>query len=474
MARIIRQTLLSARDLLSTLGPFILLVLALLAGAYYILDPTPPKRVVLATGPAQSDYAVFGQHYAAELKRFGIEVVLRETDGSSENRRLLLDENQDVDIAFVQGGSGEAMQIADEEEGDWDIESLGSVFYEPIWIFYRKGATRGAQNGTLANLSQLQGKRLNIGEPGSGSPNLMMKLFNANGVNPTKIILSRDEPAIAVEALMKGKLDAVVLVSAPESPLVQSLLRAPGVGLFEFSQAEAYSRRFPFLSPVSLPKGMIDLAAEHPRQDVRLLASTTMLVAREATHPALVQLLVQAAGRIHGGAGWFSSIGQFPNPRHAEYPLAEEAERFYKTGAPFLQRHLPFWLANLVDRMWVALFSIVAILIPLSRVVPPMYRFRIRSRIFRWYRDLLEIESDLTANTVPRASLLARLNVLDARAEEISVPLGYTDQLYALRSHIQMVRVTLPLKSILLKLPIMRPCLFAAEPLSSVVRRSLG
>ena len=268
----------------------------------------------------------------------------------------------------------------------------------------------------------------------------MMKLFNANGVNPASMTLIRDEPAIAVEALLKGKLDALVLISAPESPLVQSLLRAPGVGLFEFSQAEAYSRRFPFLSPVSLPKGMIDLAGERPRQDVRLLASTTMLVAREDTHPALVQLFVQAAGRIHGGAGWFSVIGQFPNPRHAEYPLADEAERFYKNGAPFLQQHLPFWLANLVDRMWVALFSIVAILIPVSRVVPPMYRFRIRSRIFRLYRDLLEIESDLADNTVPRAKLIERIGALDARAEEISVPLGYTDQLYGLRSHIQMVR----------------------------------
>ena len=152
MARIIRQTLLSACDLLTTLGPFILLVLVLLVGAYYILDPTPPKRVVLATGPAQSDYAIFGQRYAAELKRFGIEVILRETDGSSENRRLLLDENQNVDIAFIQGGSGEAMQISDEEDGDWDIESLGSIFFEPIWIFYRQ-ARLGARNAARWRIS---------------------------------------------------------------------------------------------------------------------------------------------------------------------------------------------------------------------------------------------------------------------------------------------------------------------------------
>ena len=440
MARILRQTMLSARELLVTLGPFLLIAIGLLVGAYYVLEPTPPKRVVLATGPAQSDYAVFGQLYADELKRYGIEVTLRETDGSSENRRLLLDEKEDVDLAFVQGGSGEAIHAADEEEGDWTVESLGSLFYEPIWIFYRDGAARGLPRGTLTNLTQLRGLRVNIGEPGSGTPNLMMKLFQANAIKPESMKLSRDEPPTAVAALLNGRLDAVVLASAPESPMVQMLLRTPGIKLFEFSQAEAYARRFPFLSAVVLPRGMADLARDVPPQDVRLLASTAMLVAREDTHPTLIQLFVQAAGRIHGDTGWFSRHGQFPTAQHAEFPLADEAERFYKHGAPWLQLHLPFWLANLIDRMWVALFSIVAVLLPVSRMVPPLYAFRVRSRIFRWYRDLREIEDDLTENSVPRAQLLERLNTLDARAEEITVPLAYTDQLYALRSYIQMVR----------------------------------
>jgi TRAP transporter TAXI family solute receptor len=440
MARIIRQTLLSVRDLMATFGPFLVLAIALLIGAYYVLDPTPPRRVVLATGPAQSDYAVFGARYAEELKAYGIDVVLRETDGSTENQRLLQDEREDVDLGFIRGGSNEALQKTDEEEGDWDIESLGSLFYEPLWIFYRDSAARGAPGGKIEKLAQLRGLRVGIGASGSGVPNLLNKLFHANGLRPDDMRVDRQEPPEAVAAFVQGKMDAVILASAPEAPYIQMLLRTPGVRLFEFNQAEAYSRRFPYLAPVTLPRGMVDFARDLPPHDVPLVASTAMLAARVETHPALVQLFVQAAGRIHGESGWFVKNGQFPNASHAEIPLAEEAERFYKNGAPFLQRHLPFWLANLIDRMWVALFSIIAVLIPLSRVVPPMYAFRVRSRIFRWYRVLREIEDDLAENAVPREQLLERLDRLDSRAGEIAVPLAYTDQLYALRSYIQMVR----------------------------------
>jgi TRAP-type uncharacterized transport system substrate-binding protein len=436
MPRIIRQTLLSFRDLAISVGPFILLALALLWITYYILDPTPPKRVVLATGPAQSDYAVFGARYAEALKEHGIEVVLRETSGTNENRTLLMDEREDVDLAFVRGGATEALTQADEEEGDWGVESLGSLFYETIWILHREGV-RGSPITTLA---QLRGLRIGIGASGGGIPNLMNKLFFANGLRPEHINADRGNPSEAVARFLRGQLDAVILVSAPESPLVQMLLRAPRVKLFEFNQAEAYSRRFPYLVPVTLPRGIADFARDLPPRDIPLLASTAMLAAREDTHPALIQLFVQAARPIHGNAGWFVKQGQFPNANHSEFPLAPEAERFYKSGEPFLQRHLPFWLANLIDRMWVALFSIVVVLIPLARLVPPLYIFRVRRRIYRWYRDLREIEDDLAENTVPREQLMERLNQLDARAEEISVPLAYTDQLYALRSHIQMVR----------------------------------
>jgi len=185
---------------------------------------------------------------------------------------------------------------------------------------------------------------------------------------------------------------------------------------------------------------VVDLARNLPAHDLPLIAATTTLVAREGTHPALLQLFVQAAHNIHGGSGWIARAGEFPSPQNAALPLAKEAERYYRNGPPLLQRYLPFWLANLIDRMWVVLVSIIAVLIPLARVVPPLYEFRIRSRIFRWYRQLREIEDALRAKSVSPAELLDDLNKLEAKAQHVTVPLSYADELYSLRSHIQMVR----------------------------------
>jgi hypothetical protein len=229
-----------------------------------------------------------------------------------------------------------------------------------------------------------------------------------------------------------------VFVSAPESLMVQMLLRTPGVKLFDFAQAEAYSRRFPFLSPATLPRGIVDLANDQPPQDVRLVAPTAMMVARKSTHPALVQLLVQSAAQIHGTAGWFRHKGDFPNTRNTSLPIAAEATRYYRDGLPWLQRYLPFWFANLVDRMWVVLFSIIAVLIPLSRIVPPLYQFRVRSRVFSWYGQLRALEE--SAGKRPADELHKELDEIERKVGLVRVPLSYADELYSLRSHIAMVR----------------------------------
>jgi hypothetical protein len=220
--------------------------------------------------------------------------------------------------------------------------------------------------------------------------------------------------------------------------MVQMLLATPGIRVFDFTQAEAYARRFPFLSPVVLPRGVVDLARDRPPADVKLVAPTATLVARQELHPALVQLFVQAAQQVHGGAGWFQRPGDFPNAVDNERPLAAEAQRLYRSGVPWLQRYLPFWLANLIDRMWVVVLSIVAVLIPLSRVIPPLYELRVRSRVFRWYGQLRALEDDAARR--PREALLAELDAMEERVQRVSVPLSYADELYALRSHIQWVR----------------------------------
>jgi len=441
MPRLIRNTLVSLRDLIAAAGPFVVLALLLLIGAYFLLDPAPPKRVVLATGPEQSDYAEFGKRYAAELKRYGIEVELKPTQGSSENRRLLRDAAQAVDLGFVRGGSSEAARAADEEKGGLPLVSLGSLYLEPVWLYYRsETAKRLNREATLTQLAELRAWRVNVGARGSGVTGLVNKLLHANGIERDSLQESRLEPTPAVMALLAGEIDALVMTAVPESLMVQMLLQTRGVKLFEFAQADAYARRLPFLGAVMLPRGVVDLARDLPAHDLPLIATTTTLVAREGTHPALLQLFVQAAHNIHGGTSWLARAGQFPSPQNTELPLAKEAERYYRNGPPLLQRYLPFWLANLIDRMWVVLVSIVAVLIPLARVVPPLYQFRIRSRIFRWYRQLGDIEDTLRRKSTSPADLLDQVNKLDAKVQHVSVPLSYADQLYDLRSHIQLVR----------------------------------
>ena len=428
----LRHTLLSLRDLLSSVAPFVLLTLMLLALAYWWLDPMPPRRITLATGPAQSAYDELGKRYVRALKSYGIEVQLQPSQGAAHNLALL--RQGKVDIAFVQGGTGVPTE-------DDELESLGSLFVEPVWFFYRSEAARKVRpQGKLAALGDLKGLRLNVGAEGSGVPSLMQRLFEANRIDPASMTLSRLDQTPAVVALLAGEIDALVLASAPESLMVQMLLQTPGVRLMDFSQSEAYARRFSFLTPVTLPRGVVDLARDIPAQDVRLIATTTTLLATSEVHPALLQLFSQASLRLHGPAGWFNRAREFPNAGQTEFPLAQEAERTLKNGVPLLQRYLSFTLANLLERMWLALGIIIAILLPLSRIVPPLYAFRIRSRVFRWYAQLRQIEDRMQSGSGSREELLQALNQLEVRAAKVKVPLSYADELYALRNYIEMVR----------------------------------
>ena len=421
----------------TTALPFVLLAALLLLLAYLWLDPTPPKRVVLATGVDQGAYSEFGKRYAAQLTKHGIRVELRATQGAAENLALLRDPASGVDLAFVQGGADADRDPAN--DADTRLVSLGSMFYEPVWLFYRgESAQKLLKGPRLERLAQLTGWRINIGAPGSGAPNLVRRLLDANRIDAGTITLLQQPQTPAVVDLLEGKLDAIVLASAPESLMVQMLLQTPGVQLFDFAQADAYTRRFGFLSSVTLPRGVVDLAADLPPADVRMVAPTATLVAREGLHPALAQLFVQAAQQVHGQPGWFQRKGDFPNARDGERELAAEAQRYYRSGVPWLQRYLPFWLANVIDRMWLALLSIVAVLIPLARVVPPLIELRIRSRVFRWYGQLRAIEG--ATGHQPAAALLTQLDEIETKVAQVQMPLSYTDELYTLKSHIQFVR----------------------------------
>ena len=434
MPHAFRNTLLTIRDLIVSAGPLAFLAVGLVVLAYWWLNPNPPKSVTLATGPAQSAYEEFGKRYQKALAADGIEVRLLPSEGSSHNLQLLRDGQ--ADVAFVQGGTAELLP------GDADeMVSLGSLFVEPVWLFYRaEAAERAYKTPRIDSLRQLRGWRVNVGSDGSGVPTLMERLLEANKVEPGAVQLTRLDQTPATVEFLAGKLDALVFASAPESLMVQMLLQTPGVQLLDFAQHEAYARRFAFLTPVTLPRGVVDLATNVPARDVRLVASTTSLLARDDTHPALLTLFAQTAQKLHGGSGWFNRAREFPNSRASELPIAKEGDRAMNEPVPLLQRYLPFWLANLIERMWLVMGLLIAVMLPLSRVVPPLYQFRVRSRVFRWYGRLREIETDMEAGTTHPAELLKALNELEAQAEKVSVPLSYANELYALRSNIHLIR----------------------------------
>lgn len=423
----------SLRDWLVSIGPVLLPVVTLVVAAYVWIKPEPPHTVRLATGPEGSTYALFGKRYAEQLKTQGIAVDLITTAGSAENLQLLREGG--ADAGFVRGGTDE---FSDEDNAA--LLSLGSLFYEPLWVFYRQ--TPSSLRTPVSSLPQLARLRLNVDTAGSGVPALMDRLFKANKLDAAKLKLQHLAPEQAAEALQAGQVDAIVLAQAPQSRFVRRLLRAQGIALLDLAQADAYSRRFGFLSSVTLPRGVADLAADLPAHDVQMVALTTALLARADTHPALRELFADAAVKLHGEVGWFNRARDFPNTRTSELPVSPEGDQAINGTPPFYKRWLPFWLGNLVQRMGLVIGGLLVLLLPLSRVVPPLYQWRVRRRVFRWYALLRDIEERSQAANPPAdtAELLKKLAELDQRVNRIAVPLSYADELYALRNNIHAAR----------------------------------
>ncbi|WP_338867693.1 TAXI family TRAP transporter solute-binding subunit [Myxococcus stipitatus] len=415
------------RDLWLTLAPAVLLLGAAFVAAFHFIKPAPPKTLVLAMSPDEGGFRYYARKYQDFLARHGVTLELRSTKGSIDNVALLSDENSGVDVAFVQSGTvaGDKAQ---------NVVSLGSLSYVPLWVFHR--------GEPLEDVRELKGRRIAVGPEGSGTRALALTLLKANGVDaePTQLLpLERDE---AVEQLKQGQLDAVFLISPAESPIIHKLAAVPGIRLLSFSRAEAYSRRFTYLSRLVLPRGVFNLAADIPERDVVVVAPTANLVARDSLHPALAYLLMRAASEVHGKAGLLDGASEFPAPRETGFPLSSEARRYYEAGVPLLQRYLPFWAANLVDRLWVMLVPIIAVMVPLFRIVPALYQWRIRSRIVRWYARLKEIEIQLDENPGREMleDMLKRLEEAEREVNRIPMPLSYAENLYFFREHIEVVR----------------------------------
>ncbi len=419
---------LSLRDMFMAWWPVLLVVAAGFGVASLFIKPAPPDHVVIATGAEDGAYYYFAGQYADYFDAYGIKLEVRQTSGSVENFEKIAADGSDVDIAFIQGG------IATEDD-DPDLESLGAMYYEPVWVFYR-GAT------PIDRLTQLKGKRLAISPEGSGSRKLARQLLEANNIPDPKMKGHDLTGDAAAKALREGAVDVVIMVASPRSKAVRGLLEDRNVHLASLVQADAYTRHFPHLSTVVLPRGGIDLVNDIPPADVHLVATTANLVIRDDLHPAIVNLLAAAAKEVHSAPSLFSAKDKFPATKDVDFPMNADAERFYKAGPPFLQRYLPFWAANLVDRMIVFLVPLIALVLPLARVLPALYQWRIRSRIYRNYGELKFLEAEITQSSdhSKTADYLSRLDKIEERINQMRIPLAYHEQMYTLRGHIDLVR----------------------------------
>ena len=425
-----RFVAISWRDLALTFVSILLVSAAAIYLAVRLIQPAPPNSLTMAAGTKGSSFWNNAQKYKAILARNGVTLNVLETQGSLDNLRRLSDPKSKADVGFVQGGISGPGTTHD------NLMSLGSVSYVPLAIFYH--------GAPVTRLSELAGKRLAISAEGSGTRALALALLKANGIEPggdTELLpLGGDE---AAEALVKGEVDAVFLTGdSAQPPTMGKLNRTPGVRFFDFTQADAYSRRFPYLNVIELPMGAFDFAKNLPPRPVHMVAPTAELIARDGLHPALSDLLIEAAREVHGRANLMQRANEFPAPLVHEFRISDDAERYYKSGKSFLYRTLPFWLASLADRVIVLLVPIIVVLIPGLRLVPGLYRWRVKSRIYRWYGALIAIEREAMSDPDPaqREALIDRVDAIENAVNRMKMPLAFADQFYVLREHIGFVR----------------------------------
>jgi len=417
----------------ATLGTVLLTFAVIALGVFLFFYLAPPNTIIMTSGPKGSAFERTAEKYAKILKQKGVTLKILPSEGSVQNIKKLADPSTKVDIGFVQGS-------VDKDINTDRLVSLGSVSYVPLFVFYRSGSN-------MERLSQLTGQRIAVGEVGSGTHILSLVLLAANGIEPggsTKLLETDSDEA--AKAILSGKVDAVFLMGdSVSTDLIRQLLHSDGIRLFDFMQADAYTRRITYLNKIMLPKGSIDFGKGTPEHNVFLLAPTVELIARENLHPALSDLLLETAVEVHSGPGLFRSKGEFPAPIEQEIRISNDANRFYKSGKSFFYRYLPFWLASLVNRIIVVLVPMIVLLLPGMRLIPAIYRWRFRSRIFRWYRELLVIERDLLTEMAPdkRKELLEKLDNIEAEVNRMKVPASFADQFYVLRGHITFVHTRL-------------------------------
>lgn len=417
----------SKEGLLILLPAALVTVLAFWAAAQFI-KPAPPSKITIATGSTSGAYHRYAKQYAAELAKSGVSVTLKSTAGSVENVALLADTQSGVDLALIQGG------VANAETAP-DLVSLGRMFMEPVWVFYR-------DHQDIERLSGLRSKTIAVGREGSGTRKLALAVLGPSGVTDETATLRPIGGAAATKCLIDAACDAAFFVAAPDAETVRGLLRDDTIKLMSFRQGEAMTRILPFLTRVDLPEGVVDFVRNIPVEDKTLVAAKAALVARKDIHPAIVGLLVNAAKRTHARGGLFQKVSEFPKPNDPEFPLSDAAEIAYNSGVPLLQRLLPFWLAIFIERMIVLIVPIATILLPLIKIGPWLYEWRVRRRLLYWYGQLKELEKEIAADPANerRPEHVQEINRISEAVSVIPVPLTFSDRFYELRAAVDLVR----------------------------------
>ena len=415
------------------LSAIIFTALVLIIATFWFFYSAPPNTIIITSGDEGSLFQRNAEKYAKILARKGVKLKILPSEGSLENLERLADPKFHVDVGFVQAGVAKGQNID-------NLVSLGSISYEPLYLFCRA-------DKPFHLLSQFSSKRLAIGEEGTGTNVLALELLALNGIKPggaTTLLEIDDEEA--EKALLEGKIDgAFMMGDSASSKTMRDLLRQPGITAFNFSQADAYTRRINYLNKLVLLEGSIDFGKNVPGHNINLLSPTVELIARTDLHPALSDLLLEAATEVHSRAGRYQRQGEFPSPLEHEYRISSDAQRFYKSGKSFLYRYLPFWMASFLNRILVVIVPMILVLIPGLKSIPVIYRWRIHLRILRWYRALLVLESGLSLNVTSekREELLNRIDQIEQTVNNMKVPASFADQFYSLRSHIAIVRARL-------------------------------
>ena len=420
------------KEILAAVGPLFLLLLIGTILIYKFVDPAPPKHMVISTGEESGNYQSFATDYKKIIKDDGIDLEIHSSKGAWDNLRALEDPKSGVDAGFVQDGLGTRQKYP-------GLTSLGSLYYEPIWILYR---SKGAAAPEITRLNQLAGKKIAMGEKGGETHTMAKKLLAASGIDEKNAQMLELPAPEAAEALKTGQVDAAFFIASAENPLVDSLMRDPSLRVMSLDQAEAMTRQFPYLHHLVLPHGTMDLQKNIPARDIDLVAATATLVVRESLHPALVYLLLKAASKVHLEAGIFEKKKEFPVDKDFSFPLNTGAKNFYKSGAPFWLRYLPFWLATLVERFIFLVVPLMALILPIVRLIPRYMQWRVKGQIYQRYGELKFLENQVTSNAADEFyhGLLAQLDKIEERVNSMKIPLDFSDYVYHLREHVDFVR----------------------------------